>query len=155
MDDTGLTFPMPLAFGEDVDGELYIIASGRISRISSPTEPVECADTAESLCLGGRFAVTASWRVADGSSGAARAVRLTEDSGYFWFFDEDNVELVVKVLDACVPFERFWTFAAGLTDVEVELRVFDTRARQLRRYSSALGGAFRPLQDPDAFATCP
>ena len=30
-------------------------------------------------------------------------VPLTSDSGYFWFFDADNIELVVKVLDACTP----------------------------------------------------
>lgn len=34
--------------------------------------------------------------------------------GYFWFFEEDNVEVVLKVLDACSFTDRFWVFAAGL-----------------------------------------
>ncbi len=37
-----------------------------------------------------------------------------------WFFSLNDVELAVKVLDACeTPFESFWGFAAGLTDVGV------------------------------------
>ena len=56
-----------------------------------------------------------------------RAVRLGSDSGYFWFFDPTNPEIFVKVLDACVaPFERYWVFAAGLTDVETRLTVVDS-----------------------------
>lgn len=40
------------------------------------------------------------WETED-RRGVAQAVSLTEDTGYFWFFDPDNVELVVKTLDAC------------------------------------------------------
>jgi hypothetical protein len=46
-------------------------------------------------------------------------------------------------------------FAAGLTDVETELTVTDTVAGGTRRYHNAAGTAFQPVQDTDAFATCP
>src|SRR6476659_3513592 len=68
---------------------------------------------------GNRFQVGATWRTAGGGSGVGHAIPLTADTGAFWFFAPGNVELVVKVLDACTPFGRFWVFAAGLTNVEV------------------------------------
>ena len=34
-----------------------------------------------------------------GRTGAGRAVPLTADTGDFWFFGAENVEVVLKVLD--------------------------------------------------------
>jgi hypothetical protein len=83
-------------------------------------------------------------------------VPLTADTGYFWFFIQENVELVIKVLDACAtPFDSFWVFAAGLTDVEVELTVEDTTAAVVQHYVNPLGQPFQPIQDTAAFGTCP
>jgi hypothetical protein len=48
-----------------------------------------------------RFSVTAQWKTPDGRSGAGNVVRLTDDSGYFWFFDPTNVEAVFKVINGC------------------------------------------------------
>lgn len=107
------------------------------------------------LCLNnGRFHVSATWRTAD-SSGRARVVQLTEDTGYLWFFDPSNVEVVVKVLDACSTFDRYWVFAGGLTDVEVEMIVIDSLTGETNTYRNELGEPFAPLQDTDAFRTCP
>lgn len=95
--------------------------------------------------------MTATWQTADAHIGPAHTVPLTHDSGLLWFFDAANIELVVKVLDACGGARpRFWVFAAGLTNVQVDLRVEDTVSGAVRRYDSALGQPFRPLQDTDA-----
>lgn len=116
--------------------------------------PGPCVSSSTALCLaGGRFKVEARWRTA-GASGAAQAVSLAADSGHFWFFGEDNIELTVKVLDACAEFDRFWVFASGLTDVEVLLTVTDTRTGRTRQYFNPQGKAFAPVQDTQAFATC-
>jgi hypothetical protein len=114
-----------------------------------------CAgDTA--LCLqGGRFKVTAEWETPAGQRGSGKARPLTDESGTFWFFAESNVEVIVKVLDACGAFGRFWVFAAGLTDVGVELRVEDTATGAVRTYPHPAGKPFQPLQDTNAFVTCP
>ena len=53
-------------------------------------------------------------------------MKLTDDSGYLWFFDADNIELIVKVLDGCGVNNRYWVFAGGLTNVEVDIIVTDT-----------------------------
>jgi len=104
---------------------------------------------------GGRFEVEVRWQTPDGTGGYGTAQALSSDTGVFWFFRPTNIELVVKVLDACAGFDRFWVFAGGLTDVEVEIRVRDTASGQERTYTSPLGTAFEPLQDTRAFATCP
>ncbi len=103
----------------------------------------------------GRFAVRAMWEDSGGSRGFAQAVPLTEDSGTFWFFNANNVELLVKVLDACGGFDRFWVFAAGLTNLGVELTVEDLESGVLRTWRSPPGEPYAPLQDTAAFATCP
>jgi subtilisin family serine protease len=116
-----------------------------------------CAAGPTSLCLGGRFRVEAGWATPDGASGAGNAVELTDDTGYFWFFNQDNVEVLVKVLDACgdPAFHRYWVFAAGLTDVEVDLTVTDTATGAVRPYHNPQRTPFVPVLDIQAFDTCP
>jgi hypothetical protein len=103
----------------------------------------------------GRFRIDVVWTTAQGTSGTGQAVRLTEDTGYFWFFEPANVELLVKTLDACSFADRFWVFAGGLTNVEVEMEVTDTATGAVRHYSNEQGTAFTPVLDTNAFATCP
>jgi hypothetical protein len=61
---------------------------------------------------------------------------------------------VVKVLDACSFNQRFWVFAAGLTNVAVDLTVADTATGETRTYRNPLSVPYQPLQDTSAFATC-
>jgi hypothetical protein len=116
-----------------------------------------CADTETDLCLnGGRFRVYGSFRVpAQDREGPAHALHVTEDSGLFWFFVRDNLELFVKVLDGCSLSSHYWVFAAGLTNVEVRLIVVDTQTGEQREYFNNAGTAFAPVQDTSAFGTCP
>ena len=116
-----------------------------------------CVADATTLCLdGGRFRVTATWTDPQGASGPARAVAETDETGLFWFFTPNNIETVVKVLDACdTPFESFWVFAAGLTDVGVELVVTDTETDTSVSYQNPLGRRFETITDTAAFDTCP
>lgn len=123
-------------------------------QISSATA---CVPDANTLCLNNdRFRVTANWRRPDDSSGMGSGVELTGDTGYFWFFNPANVEMVVKVLDNCAgASQRFWVFAGGLTNVEVDLRVEDIETGQVRIYQNPLRSPFEPIQDTDAFDSCP
>lgn len=116
-----------------------------------------CQPDATTLCLEGwRFRVQAHWRTAAGTAGEARAVQLSADTGTFWFFAGTNVEVILKVLNACVsPFDRYWVFASGLTNVEVEITVTDTKTGTEKVYWNPLGTSFRPILDTNAFSTCP
>ena len=103
----------------------------------------------------GRFKITAEWQDDTLTRGNGMPVVLTDDTGYFWFFKETNVEAVIKVLDGCAINGHFWVFAGGLTNVEVELTVEDTETGQISVYANNLGTPFEPIQDTEAFATCP
>ncbi len=141
----------------DAKTKLSVVAGGGIEEITVLDARVGtgCEESPERLCLNqGRYAVKADWRSQDGGFGAGRAVRLTADTGYFWFFDPDNVELIVKSLDGCGLNERLWVFGGGLTNVEVELKVTDTWTGDVELYLNPAGTAFQPLQDTDAFAGC-
>ena len=115
-----------------------------------------CVASDTTLCLnGGRYKVTARWRTHT-DSGDGHAEALTSDTGTFWFFSSNNVELIAKVVSACVdPFNRYWVFAAGLTNVEVTITVVDTHSGEVRTYVNLLDQAFAPIQDTNAFASCP
>ncbi|HYU30815.1 MAG TPA: hypothetical protein VEW48_01510 [Thermoanaerobaculia bacterium] len=107
------------------------------------------------LCLhNGRFAVQATYETPDGTSGAAKVVKLTDQTGYLWFFDPANVEAVVKVLDGCALNDRFWVFAGGLTNVRTVITVTDKLKNNTKIYVNPQGRAFKPVQDTNAFATC-
>lgn len=107
------------------------------------------------LVLGdGRFAVTATFRAPGGEPQPALPARLTRDTGTFWFFDRENLELVVKVLEACPVNQHNWVFAAGLTNVGVELTVEDRLAGVTWSRSHPAGPAFPPILDTTALATC-
>lgn len=114
-----------------------------------------CVEDGASLCLGDdRFEVQATFTAPGGTPETATAINLLDDTGYFWFFNADNVELIVKVLDACSFADRFWVFAGGLTNVEVEITVRDTASGLGRTYGNPPATPFQPVQDTDAFSTC-
>ncbi len=118
-----------------------------------------CVPDAGTLCLNreGRFRARIEWRDFGGNSGRGRTVEIgRRDSGLFYFFDDDNIEMLIKVLDACVePFNRFWVFYAATTNVEFTLTVTDTATGIQRRYRNELGHPAAPVLDTTAFATCP
>jgi hypothetical protein len=115
-----------------------------------------CTQGPVTMCLNqDRFRVRLTWRNAEGDIDLGQAVELTPDTGYFWIFDPANVEVVIKVLNACSFNQRYWAFIAGLTDLAIDVRVEDTLHSEVRIYTNPLGSAFLPITDTDAFATCP
>ncbi len=93
-----------------------------------------CSPASTHLCLqGSRFQAEVSWSVPGLGSGVGQAVPLTADTGYFWFFSNSNVELMVKVLDGRAVNGHFWVFHGGLSDVAYTLTVTDavTGAREV------------------------
>ena len=99
-----------------------------------------CVPGPQALCLGSnRFRVEGSWRLAGGAAGPARAVAADTESGSFWFFGPDNLELAVKVLDGRPVNGHFWTFFGALSDVEYWVTVTDTATGRARTYHNAPG----------------
>jgi ELWxxDGT repeat protein len=95
--------------------------TGAASRAAAPAagEPL--------LLAGERFRVEVDWRnQRTGVIGTGLARPVTDNTGFFSFFDSANVELVVKVLDGRPVNGRFWVFYGALTDVEYTILVTDT-----------------------------
>lgn len=116
-----------------------------------------CLPENDVLCLNrDRFAVRVQWRDFEGNEGVGQALPLLDDTGLFWFFHPENVELTVKVIDACVPFGHFWVFVASGSTVEYEIRVTDTHSdpEQTNFYRNALGQVPSLVPDTGAFP-CP
>ena len=117
-----------------------------------------CTVSDISLCLSAaRFKVSVAWQTGPVGGtptafGDGTAVSLTSDTGYFWFFDSANVEVIVKVLDARGVNNHFWVFAAGLTNVRATVTVTDTVTGGVRTYVNPQGTAFQPVQDTNAFS---
>ena len=114
-----------------------------------------CASGANEICLGDRFRLAGTWRAIDGGTGVAVPQPLAASSAAFYFFAPDNLEILIKVLDACGLNARFWVFYAATTNVEFTLTVTDTKAGTVRKYFNPLDRPASPVQDTSAFATCP
>ena len=113
----------------------------------------ECVPGTETLCLlESRYEVRAEWRTADGGSGQALAAApRTSDSGLFWFFDSDNWEMLVKVLDGCSINDHVWVFGASTTDLGYTITVRDTVTNRTRRYTNEAGRPAPAITDATAF----
>jgi hypothetical protein len=104
---------------------------------------------------GGRFRIDICWDTGTQQGFGKLSVR-DGDGATVWFFNPSNPEVFLKILDACVsPFDRFWVFIAGLTNVGVTVKVTDTAAGASQTYESSPGRVFEAIQDTTSFATCP
>lgn len=135
--------------------------SGYSNEASATTDGVvaACVAGAETLCLNnGRFRAEIAWRTADSSGrGQAQPIATAPDSGLFYFFSPSNLEMLIKVLNACVPIlgNRYWVFYSATTNVEFAITVTDTQNGKTKTYFNPLNRAAPPVQDTDAFTTCP
>lgn len=98
------------------------------------------------------YCTTIRFRDAQGGEGTARPVPLrSNESALFWFYDPDNWEVQVKVLDACPVNGHRWVFISGTTDVELEIEVRESVFRQ-RTYDKPIGEPMRAILDTAAFS---
>ena len=110
-----------------------------------------CQPSDTVLCLGGgRFKVETSWRDFEGRTGRGHAVSLTADTGYFWFFDPANVEVISKVLDGQGVNGHHWAFYGALSTVQYTLTITDTQTGAARRYVNP-PGRLGSVGDTNAF----
>ncbi len=94
-----------------------------------------CTPSSTRLCLqNDRFQVEVLR-----SAIAQPAVKLTPETGTFWFFNAANAEVFVKVLDGSGLNEHYWVFYGSLTDRDYTVRVVDTLTGRVVNYNNALG----------------
>ena len=135
---------------KDRAADLYRASLTEVDRVAAAGS--ECAESETALCLqNSRYQVRANWHTGE-QSGAATAIPRTSDTGMFWFFSSDNVELIVKVLDGCALNGHRWVLMGGLTDVGVEIIVTDTESDETKVYESPGGSLFSTRFDTTAFS---
>jgi len=115
-----------------------------------------CTPSATTVCLNNnRFAVHIDWKTSGGQTGQGQAIKYTDASALFWFFGPDNIEVLLKVLNACPLSNTYWVFSAATTDVEYTITVVDTQTNKTKTYFHAGGTPAPAVTDTEAFATCP
>jgi len=152
------------AFTVDQTGTYVIICSAEdptyhgnygVSLMIIPGPGVQCEDGGYNICLwNSRFFVEVDWSTSDGNSGKGTAIPLTSDSGYFWFFENSNVELLVKIKDGCAVNEYFWFFWGAMTDVQYTINVIDMETGAAKRIEGLQGVQYSG-NDIHAFACTP
>ena len=122
-----------------------------------------CIPTDTALCLGGdgRFRVTLVWQDFDGNAGVGHAIPLdaitdnpsaVSSSGLMWFFGPDNMEMLVKVLDACTFNGHHWVLLAAATTVDYTIEILDSETGEIWTYRNPLGNASPATTDVEAFS---
>ena len=120
-------------------------------RLCSQLPPGPCTPSDTALCLNqGRFRLETKWKNFFGQEGVGHAVPETDDTGSFFWFDPQNIEMGIKVLDGREENDHFWVFYGALTNVEFSLAVKDTETGRCKEYFNPLG-TFASVGDTEAF----
>ncbi|HEX7184802.1 MAG TPA: hypothetical protein VF756_23450 [Thermoanaerobaculia bacterium] len=118
---------------------LLEVSSAGIHTLAVNGTPVSSAEVAASSCTAGstlclgtdELLVEVRWRDAEGKTGTARAVRLSDDAGYFWISDESAPEVVVQAPGGAAEDLRIFS---GETGLAYEVTAIDLRSGERRTY---------------------
>ena len=111
------SFELPLLPVGDYTVE--VVVEGR----TADSAPLQVRERTELLLRDLRFVVEVTWNDPRVGTGQGKAVPLTDESGGFWFFAKENLEVTVKLLDGRAVNGHFWVFLASMTDVGFTLKV--------------------------------
>lgn len=119
--------------------------------------PAPCTPSDTTLCAFDRFRIQVTGTDSAGQTGPGHVQTggRRGDGGYFWLLRPDSPDLLVQVRNQCESQNRFWVTVARLSNVDVTVRVTDTRHGVDRTYTSPLNTSLQPFLDTEAFQTCP
>lgn len=102
----------------------YFMRLGVDHEATTPPPAEECAPTTTLLRFDGDYEVSMCYRTPDGQVGQAKSgIWASGESGLLWFFNRDNAEVLIKVLDGCSHNGYRWVFVAPVTTLEFNLLV--------------------------------
>ena len=110
-----------------------------------------CSPTTDALQFTGGYRVRMCYVTPNGDTGQAKAgIWASGESGLLWFFNRDNAEALVKVLDGCTVNGYRWVFVAPVTDLGLSLRVTGPTG-QTWDYTNSTGTTAPSRSDTRAF----
>lgn len=137
----GSSFPTDfLRVGDRMIFEAWTRETGR-EMWSLPAPWAQPRDGRVLELVDGRFEVTVDWRNQHdgGAIGEGTARRYSNNTGFFWFFGPENVELGLKILDGRPLNGHFWLLYGGLSDVEYAIRIVDRETGIVKSYVNEPG----------------
>jgi hypothetical protein len=145
---------MPRRNRPRLPGFAAVLAVAAAVFVLLPAAPAaaQCVPDATTLCLNAsRFKVQVAWQVpSQGTSGVGNGILLTTDTGEFWFFSANNIELVVKVVDGRAFNNKYWVFYGALSNVQYTITVTDTSNGAVKTYPNP-NGNLASVADVSAF----
>jgi streptogramin lyase len=150
-----------LTFGPDGNIWFTLNTAFKVGRFTLGGTPGPCVPGDSVLCIDDapgdrRFKVEVDYSTTQGGgfSGAGHAIPLTSlgvsRGGLFWFFTQDNPELLVKVLNGCSNNGKRWVYLSAGTNVGLIITVADTVTGEVHTYYNLDRTAFAPVQDTSA-----
>ena len=131
------------------------------TKIKEPRPKYSCHSSLNRVCLQkGRFSVEGTFSYENSSSGLyengkmkVKEAMLDDSASLFYFFDENNIEIIIKVLDGCGVNGKYWIFGSVTTDLDYTLTVMDHATGTKLSYGS---NSDKPLMsDISAFSCDP
>ncbi len=120
-------------------------ASSTVTIHDGDCTPTVCVPDSHTLCLAGgsgtpnRFRVRVNWTDFQSNSGPGVALSYTPDSGFFYFFNPQILELLVKVVNGCSLNGAYWFFYGSTSNVALHYTVEDLHACRSKTVDVPLG----------------
>lgn len=146
--------------GRQIGQQAFAHAQALWNGVDAGEPTGSCAPDAHTLCIGDRWEIQATYSTTQGggSAGLGEALSLADagvdQGGLFSFFDQDNPELLVKVLDGCAINNHYWVFLAAATNVGYTVQVRDVEDGTLWSHANPDRNLSAAVADVEAHA-CP
>ncbi|HSP34614.1 MAG TPA: trypsin-like peptidase domain-containing protein [Thermoanaerobaculia bacterium] len=118
----------------------------------NPVTPTTCSPSTTNVCLvNNRFKVSMTYNGAN-----MQATPFTGgNTGLFsQTSDPSNIEVLLKMIDACGFNAKFWVYSGGTTDQGIAITVVDTKTGTTKTYTNPKSTKFQTITDASAF-NCP
>ena len=110
-----------------------------------------CTPTTTALQFDGGYLASMCYRTPDGTVGQAKSgIWASSQAGLLWFFDRENAEVLVKVLNGCAHNGHRWVYVAPVTDLEFNLWITGPNGQRWI-HSNAQGTTASTKADTRAF----
>ncbi len=110
----------------------------------------DCVPETTPLVFDG-YNVRVCYETGGGAVGEAKAgIWASGESGLLWFFNRDNAEVLVKVLNGCHINNHRWVYVAPVTDLAFNLYVVDSEGRAWSHHNRQ-GDTASTRSDNEAF----